>query len=35
MEKNTIYAKFVYSKEDESLVRSLEEYLYENTARIL
>ena len=35
MEKNTLYAKFVYSKEDEFLVDNLELYLNENAKKII
>ena len=34
MEKNSKYANFIYSKEDEALVNSLEEHLNNNAERI-
>ena len=34
MEKQTLYAKFIYEKQDEKLVNILEEYIEENAERI-
>ena len=34
MEKNSLYAKFIYSKEDETLVDELDAYLNDNAERI-
>ena len=34
MEKNTLYAKFKYEKQDEELVDLLEDYINQNAERI-